>query len=72
MTLGVEAESGGSGERTEASGTTAWSAFQLESGSASYSNSTVYADGQIPEPSTLVLLTVGLFGLLAYAWRKRK
>jgi hypothetical protein len=26
----------------------------------------------IPEPSTLVLLASGLFGLLAYAWRKRK
>ncbi len=26
----------------------------------------------VPEPSTLVLLTMGLFGLAAYAWRKRK
>lgn len=26
----------------------------------------------IPEPSTLALLATGLFGLLAYAWRKRK
>ncbi len=26
----------------------------------------------IPEPSTVVLLTLGLIGLLAYAWRKRK
>ena len=25
-----------------------------------------------PEPGTLTLLVVGLFGLLAYAWRKRK
>jgi hypothetical protein len=25
-----------------------------------------------PEPSTIILLTTGLFGLLAYAWRKRK
>lgn len=25
-----------------------------------------------PEPGTVVLLTTGLFGLLAYAWRKRK
>jgi hypothetical protein len=26
----------------------------------------------VPEPSTLVLATVGILGLLAYAWRKRK
>jgi hypothetical protein len=26
----------------------------------------------IPEPATLVLLSTGLLGLLAYAWRKRK
>ena len=26
----------------------------------------------LPEPSTLVLLAIGLLGLLAYAWRKRK
>ena len=25
-----------------------------------------------PEPSTSLLLAGGLFGLLAYAWRKRK
>ena len=27
---------------------------------------------EVPEPSTLVLLAAGLFGLLCYAWRKRK
>ena len=26
----------------------------------------------VPEPSTIALLCSGLFGLLAYAWRKRK
>ena len=26
----------------------------------------------VPEPGTVALLTVGLAGLLAYAWRKRK
>ena len=26
----------------------------------------------VPEPSSLVLMALGLFGLLAYAWRKRK
>ncbi|MEN6451834.1 MAG: autotransporter-associated beta strand repeat-containing protein [Thermoguttaceae bacterium] len=28
--------------------------------------------GAVPEPSTLVLLTVGLVSLIAYTWRKRK
>ena len=27
---------------------------------------------QVPEPSVVLLLATGLFGLLAYAWRKRK
>ncbi|NLF09269.1 MAG: LamG domain-containing protein [Pirellulaceae bacterium] len=31
-----------------------------------------YAAAQVPEPSTAALLTCGLLGLLAYAWRKRK
>jgi hypothetical protein len=31
-----------------------------------------YTPAPIPEPSTLVLLAAGLFGLLCYAWRKRK
>jgi hypothetical protein len=26
----------------------------------------------VPEPSTIILLSVGLFSLLAYAWRKRR
>ena len=26
----------------------------------------------VPEPGALVLLATGIFGLLAYAWRKRK
>jgi len=26
----------------------------------------------VPEPSTFVLLAMGAFGLLAYAWRKRR
>lgn len=30
------------------------------------------APAPVPEPSTLVLLSAGLLGLLAYAWRKRK
>jgi hypothetical protein len=35
--------------------------------------SAVYADEvAVPEPCTLALLTAGVFGLLAYAWRKRK
>lgn len=31
-----------------------------------------FSVGTIPEPSTITLLVTGLFGLLAYAWRKRK
>ena len=35
--------------------------------------STVYLDAvPVPEPSSMVLLTASLMGLLAYAWRKRK
>ncbi len=37
----------------------------------SFDNVTISA-APIPEPSTLVLLATGLFGLLAYAWRKRR
>ena len=33
---------------------------------------TLSGDLVVPEPSTLALLTVGLLGLLAYAWRKRR
>ena len=45
--------------------------------SSAAGNTTGYADnfqvtGAVPEPSTLALLVAGLFGLLAYAWRKRK
>jgi hypothetical protein len=28
--------------------------------------------GAVPEPSTIILVSTGLLGLLAYAWRKRK
>ena len=46
-------------------------------GSSAYTASMgVYLAGAslstIPEPSTLALLMIGLFGLLAYAWRKRR
>lgn len=33
---------------------------------------TVMGGGTIPEPSTIVLLSMGLLSLLCYAWRKRK
>lgn len=36
-----------------------------------YWDNLVYTSA-IPEPNTLVLLTAGVIGLLAYAWRKRK
>ena len=34
--------------------------------------SVTLTSGEVPEPSTLVLLAAGLFGLLAYAWKKRR
>ena len=40
------------------------------------SNTGIFFDNvrltSVPEPSTLALLASGLFGLVAYAWRKRK
>lgn len=38
----------------------------------SANGSTIFVDGTVPEPSSVALLVTGLFGLLAYAWRKRK
>lgn len=32
----------------------------------------IASDGQVPEPSTLVLVGMGAVGLLGYGWRKRK
>lgn len=34
--------------------------------------SLAFSSTEIPEPGTLMLLTTGLLGLLAYAWRKRR
>lgn len=41
-------------------------------GSETYWDDLSYTQTTISEPSTLVLLGIGLVGLLAYAWRKRK
>ena len=32
----------------------------------------IAAASSVPEPTTVVLLTTGLLGLLAYAWRRRR
>ena len=45
--------------------------FETESSSGDYLIDNVTGH-TIPEPSTIALLASGLFGLLAYAWRKRK
>jgi hypothetical protein len=37
-----------------------------------YNHGTAVALVAVPEPATLALLAMGLFGLVAYAWRKRK
>ncbi len=37
-----------------------------------YARMTFMRFSVVPEPSTLVLLAIGLIGLLCYAWRKRK
>jgi hypothetical protein len=37
-----------------------------------FDNLLVTIPGQVPEPSTFLLIVTGLLGLLAYAWRKRK
>jgi hypothetical protein len=46
-----------------------WGDIQYFQGSI---GNVVVRDTYVPEPSTLVLLAIGLVGLLAYAWRKRR
>ena len=49
---------------------TAWDGLRIHNDLA---NVTGYFDAvAVPEPSVMVSLAIGLFGLLAYAWRKRK
>jgi hypothetical protein len=35
-------------------------------------DSILLTSSAVPEPTTFALLTTGLFGLLAYAWRRRR
>jgi len=44
----------------------------LEHISTDTASVTNFSVSQVPEPNTCMMLTIGLFGLLAYAWRKRK
>lgn len=39
---------------------------------SSSANTTTFTLSPVPEPNTITILAVGLVGLLAYAWRKRK
>lgn len=48
-----------------------YSDYQAQVATAQFDNFSL-TTGTVPEPSSLVLMTAGLFGLLAYAWRKRK
>ena len=49
-----------------------WNDVQNASYSASRWNGGNPVRGLVPEPSALVLLSIGLVSLLAYAWRKRR
>jgi hypothetical protein len=44
----------------------------VEGGAPSRVDNISFTLTQVPEPGTVMLLTTGLLGLLAYAWRKRK
>ena len=51
----------------------AYAGAVLGNGDVYYGNiANMTISGEVPEPGTIVLLTTGLVGLLAYAWRKRK
>jgi formylglycine-generating enzyme required for sulfatase activity len=51
----------------------AQAAYRIDAG-ADYESSSIgfRMTNAVPEPGALALLTTGLFGLLAYAWRKRR
>lgn len=62
--------------RDDTYATTSLSYYAIGWGASGNDTLTVRADNfgtiPVPEPNTLLLSVIGLFGLLAYAWRKRR
>jgi hypothetical protein len=60
------------GQADVTDGSFAVSVVERDGYSRSWYDGLSFAAQEVPEPSTISLVVIGLFGLLAYAWRKRK